>query len=101
MQWQQVIGWGVAAGVAVGVLFGIAPYNYVGAPEMSTTEAVLYGGAHRAAWGAAVAWVVVACTWGYGGESEPHSTRIMMMMMMMMMIIIITKTIITTTTTKQ
>ncbi|KAK8401121.1 hypothetical protein O3P69_002701 [Scylla paramamosain] len=69
--WQRFLGWGVAVGVLLAVLFGIAPYNYVGmpseVPHMSTAEAVLYGGVHRAAWGAAVSWVIVACTWGYGG----------------------------------
>ncbi|KAG0723800.1 Nose resistant to fluoxetine protein 6 [Chionoecetes opilio] len=70
--WQQVLGWAAAVGVALAVLFGIARYNYVGTPsqvpQMSLAEAVMYGGAHRAAWGAAVAWVIVACSWGYGGE---------------------------------
>lgn len=69
--WQVCLGWAAAVSVAFAVLFGLAPYNYLSltdpAPEMSTAEAALYGGAHRAAWGVAVAWVVVACTWGYGG----------------------------------
>lgn len=69
--WQLFLGWGVAMGVLVAVLFGIAPYNYVATPsevpQMSTAEAVLYGGVHRAAWGAGVSWVIIACTWGYGG----------------------------------
>ncbi|XP_071547734.1 nose resistant to fluoxetine protein 6-like isoform X2 [Panulirus ornatus] len=71
---QVVFGWTSAVGVALAVLFGIVRYNFAGLPSqvahMSLVEAVVYGGLHRAAWGAAVAWVVLACHWGYGGPID-------------------------------
>nr|XP_027226453.1 nose resistant to fluoxetine protein 6-like [Penaeus vannamei] len=69
---QVWAGWAAATGVALAVVFGIARYNdpSPGTPQMSLAEAVLYGGLHRAAWAAAVAWVVVACHWGYGGPVD-------------------------------
>nr|XP_045584880.1 nose resistant to fluoxetine protein 6-like [Procambarus clarkii] len=70
-KWQVVVGWVSAVVVALAVLLGIARYNYVGTPstvpQMSLLEAVFYGGVHRTAWAAAVAWVILACHWGYGG----------------------------------
>ncbi|KAG7163901.1 Nose resistant to fluoxetine protein 6-like 7 [Homarus americanus] len=72
--WQVAAGWAAAVAVALAVLLGIERYNFVGTtttvPQMSLTEAVLYGGAHRAAWAAAVSWMVVACHWGYGGPVD-------------------------------
>ncbi|XP_069953827.1 nose resistant to fluoxetine protein 6 isoform X3 [Cherax quadricarinatus] len=77
--WQVVVGWACAWVVALAVLLGIARYNYADTPdvvpEMTLTEAVLYGGLHRAAWAAALAWVVLACHWGYGGELEATEVR--------------------------
>ncbi|XP_042889060.1 nose resistant to fluoxetine protein 6-like [Penaeus japonicus] len=69
---QVWAGWAAATGVALAVVFGIARYNNPspGTPQMSLTEAVLYGGLHRAAWAVAVAWIILACHWGYGGPVD-------------------------------
>ncbi|XP_063604151.1 nose resistant to fluoxetine protein 6-like isoform X2 [Penaeus indicus] len=69
---QVWAGWAAAIGVALAVVFGIARYNdpSPGTPQMTLAEAVLYGALHRAAWAAAVAWVIVACHWGYGGPVD-------------------------------
>ncbi|XP_069986465.1 nose resistant to fluoxetine protein 6 isoform X2 [Penaeus vannamei] len=65
---QVLTGWTVAAFSALSVLFGLWSYN-----QLQTTyyydpvTQVLYGGLHRGVWCAALAWVVVACHFGYGG----------------------------------
>lgn len=69
------------------VVFGIWPYNHFYRPlidvegddggsyklpvgreyKYDIITQVTYGGLHRLAWGAALAWVVYACHHGYGG----------------------------------
>ncbi|KAK7072437.1 hypothetical protein SK128_013072 [Halocaridina rubra] len=70
-KFQIFIGWVSATVVALSIIFGIARYNKLAVPssvpEMSVTEAALYGGFHRAVWGIVLAWIVLACHWGYGG----------------------------------
>lgn len=36
---------------------------------------VLYGGLHRGVWASALAWVVLTCHFGYGGEGEGTLSR--------------------------
>ena len=44
-------------------------YNRVVVPmPYEVMTQVVYGGGHRLAWGAVLAWVVFACHKGYGGE---------------------------------
>ena len=46
-------------------------YSYntvVGSITYEVMTQVVYGGGHRLAWGAVLAWVVFACHNGYGGE---------------------------------
>ncbi|XP_063604104.1 nose resistant to fluoxetine protein 6-like [Penaeus indicus] len=65
---QVLTGWTIAAFSALSVLFGMWSYN-----QFETTyyydpiTQVLYGGLHRGIWCAALAWVVLACHFGYGG----------------------------------
>ena len=68
LQYQAAVGWSLAALTGVLVVFGMWDCNYPLTPHRWTpTTAVVYGGLHRTAWAAAVAWVVWACHKGYGG----------------------------------
>lgn len=62
------LGWTMASITGLLVVYGLVSYNSVLHPvpyEMMTQ--VVYGGGHRLAWGAALAWLVFACHNGYGG----------------------------------
>ena len=50
------------------MVFGMYSYNtVVGSITYEVMTQVVYGGGHRLAWGAVLAWVVFACHNGYGG----------------------------------
>ncbi|XP_045133269.1 O-acyltransferase like protein-like [Portunus trituberculatus] len=50
------------------VVFGMFSYNRVVVPmPYEVMTQLVYGGGHRLAWGAVLAWVVFACHNGYGG----------------------------------
>ncbi|XP_045112789.1 nose resistant to fluoxetine protein 6-like isoform X2 [Portunus trituberculatus] len=62
------VGWTVAAVTGLLVVFGMFSYNRVVVPmPYEVMTQVVYGGGHRLAWAAALAWVVFACHNGYGG----------------------------------
>ncbi|XP_063852764.1 nose resistant to fluoxetine protein 6-like [Scylla paramamosain] len=62
------VGWTVAAITGLLVVFGMYSYNRVVVPmPYEVMTQVVYGGGHRLAWGAALAWMVFACHNGYGG----------------------------------
>ncbi|KAG0710143.1 Nose resistant to fluoxetine protein 6 [Chionoecetes opilio] len=62
------VGWTLAAVTGLLVVYGMASYNKIvnHTPYEMMTQ-VVYGGGHRLAWGAALAWLVFACHNGYGG----------------------------------
>lgn len=61
-------GWTVAVFSALAVLLGAWSYNHIGTTYYyDPITQVLYGGLHRGVWCLALAWVVVACHFGYGG----------------------------------
>ncbi|XP_037787933.1 LOW QUALITY PROTEIN: nose resistant to fluoxetine protein 6-like [Penaeus monodon] len=61
-------GWTIAAFSALSVLLGMWSYNQLEVTyHYDPVTQVLYGGLHRGVWCAALAWVVVACHFGYGG----------------------------------
>ncbi|XP_059140219.1 nose resistant to fluoxetine protein 6-like isoform X2 [Physella acuta] len=60
------IGWALATAVALAVLYGLRG-DISGDHYSSVGVAALYLALARSAWGASVAWVVVACASGYGG----------------------------------
>ncbi|XP_037787932.1 O-acyltransferase like protein-like [Penaeus monodon] len=65
---QVLTGWTVATFSALAVLLGAWSYNQIAAAYYyDPITQVLYGGLHRGVWCAALAWVVVACHFGYGG----------------------------------
>ena len=64
----MALGWTLSIGVLVAVLYGMYPYideNKV--PEIDPAIAMTYGPLHRTAWAVALAWLVFACSRGYGG----------------------------------
>ncbi|ROT85197.1 Nose resistant to fluoxetine protein 6 [Penaeus vannamei] len=65
---QVLTGWTVAVFSALAVLLGAWSYNHIGTTYYyDPITQVLYGGLHRGVWCLALAWVVVACHFGYGG----------------------------------
>ncbi|XP_053380235.1 nose resistant to fluoxetine protein 6-like [Mercenaria mercenaria] len=61
----NIIGWLVATGVALMVLYGL--YTSDGSPKLGVDTSALYNATFRTAWGMCVAWVIFACASGYGG----------------------------------
>ncbi|KAK3607214.1 hypothetical protein CHS0354_031712 [Potamilus streckersoni] len=61
----NLIGWLLASGVALSVLYGL--FNPNNEHTMSTEVSGLYISVARTAWGIAVAWVIFACATGNGG----------------------------------
>lgn len=61
-------GWTVATFSALCVLLGMWSYNQILASYYyDPVTQVLYGGLHRGVWCISLAWVVLACHFGYGG----------------------------------
>ncbi|XP_064103240.1 nose resistant to fluoxetine protein 6-like [Macrobrachium nipponense] len=66
--WQVVLGWLIATATGLAVIFGMYDYNQIGKyPGYNWADSVFYASLHRLAWGLALAWVVFACHYGYGG----------------------------------
>ncbi|KAK4316219.1 hypothetical protein Pmani_012596 [Petrolisthes manimaculis] len=66
--WQTVVGWLLAATLALLVVYGIADYNtLVNYKPITLGIGITYDILSRMAWGIAVLWVIVACHKGYGG----------------------------------
>ncbi|KAK7072436.1 hypothetical protein SK128_013071, partial [Halocaridina rubra] len=70
-KFQSLLGWAVSTILAISAIFGISRYNkfvYPPVPlQMSMSLRILYGSLHRALWGLALHWIVLACHWGHGG----------------------------------
>jgi hypothetical protein len=60
----------MAAAVALAVVYGLVDYFPYEAERPSHAEAVAYSSVGRIAWASVIAWVVVACHYGYGGKSS-------------------------------
>jgi len=61
------LGWLVALGSCTTVVLTAAVF-YDDSHEYSALGSSLYAGLHRSAWALGVAWIVFACTKGYGGK---------------------------------
>ncbi|OPL21241.1 hypothetical protein AM593_07192, partial [Mytilus galloprovincialis] len=61
------LGWGVATGVSMAVLYGL--YDDMNGERLSTEMSALYNTVHRTVWGACVAWVIFSCATGYGDRN--------------------------------
>ena len=65
-----MLGWVVACTSGLAVLYGVYPYNHISDhmdQTMTMTETFFYDVFQRSVWSAAVAWIILACHWGYGG----------------------------------
>ena len=67
---QIAVGWIVSSVVGLAVLYGVYEYNQLSpnAKDMSLVTSVFYGMFQRATWSACLAWLIIACHWGYGGK---------------------------------
>lgn len=66
--WQVLTGWTVAIGTGLAVVYGMYNYNqFSDYPGYHWAASIFYASLHRLAWGLALAWVVFACHYGYGG----------------------------------
>ncbi|XP_066945965.1 nose resistant to fluoxetine protein 6-like [Macrobrachium rosenbergii] len=66
--WQVILGWLLATATGLAVVFGMYDYNQFNQyPGYNWADSIFYGSLHRLAWGLALAWVVFACHYGYGG----------------------------------
>ncbi|XP_066982156.1 nose resistant to fluoxetine protein 6-like [Macrobrachium rosenbergii] len=67
--WQVVLGWIVATGLGIAVVFGMYRYNQMTTDliEYEWAPSIFYGSLHSLVWALAVSWVVFACHYGYGG----------------------------------
>jgi len=62
------VGWLLAISIALAVIFGLVPYlDEEQVPDINDFAQVAYGTLNRLAWATAVAWVIFACSRGYGG----------------------------------
>ena len=61
-----LIGWCVATGSALAVLYGVYSYNHNGT-KMSGVATGFYKSLNRTVWSLSLSWVVIACASGYGG----------------------------------
>ncbi|XP_052221322.1 nose resistant to fluoxetine protein 6-like isoform X1 [Dreissena polymorpha] len=61
----NIIGWILAAGLAIAILYGL--YSDDGTIKFNKATTAFYNATSRTVWGACVAWVVFACATGYGG----------------------------------
>ncbi|XP_035683589.1 nose resistant to fluoxetine protein 6-like [Branchiostoma floridae] len=59
------VGWAVATATALAVLYGL--YGTYHGTVMTNSENAFYLSVHRAVWGMALGWMVLACFYGYGG----------------------------------
>jgi len=61
-----LVGWYVATGLGVSVVYGIYTVTKKGGRPFNQAENIIYGTFSRFTWGLALAWVVYACHRGYG-----------------------------------
>lgn len=67
-RWAVAAGWLAAAGAAVAVVYGVDVRGMLASGERPSAAAdAAYSALYRLAWGAALAWVVFACSRGLGG----------------------------------
>lgn len=62
------LGWTVSAVVGLAVLYGLTPYlDPSKVQEIDPIVKMTYGPLHRTAWAMSIAWIIFACSRGYGG----------------------------------
>lgn len=61
----------LSTAVALAIVYGLSPYvNQSTVPEISFAVKISYGPLHRTAWACVIAWIIFACSRGYGGLSS-------------------------------
>ena len=61
----------LAVAVGMAIVFGMFPYNHFGDHDvMPLWLSAFYGTFSRPAWALAVAWVLIACRYDCGGNSQ-------------------------------
>jgi hypothetical protein len=63
------MGWVVSIAVGAAVIHGMKPNVVVpsGINEISSDLLMVFGPLHRTAWACVMAWIIIACSRGYGG----------------------------------
>ena len=67
-QLMNIAGWGVAAALGLSVVYGPYAAN-MGYHVVHISESMIYAGFARTAWGIAVAFLIISCALGQGGET--------------------------------
>ena len=63
------LGWTLSAVVGLAIVYGLYPYvDPSEVPEISSLLKMTYGPLHRTAWACVIAWIIFACSRGYGGK---------------------------------
>lgn len=67
-----MIGWVIATGMGIAVVFGMYNYNQMTGDfiEYNWAVSIFYGSLHYLLWGLALAWVAFAYHNGYGGKTD-------------------------------
>ncbi len=69
LQLTNIAGWLLAAGSGIAVVYGLGYTKWIEeGQEIARFPTALYAGFSRFTWGVCLAWVVFACTKGYGGR---------------------------------
>lgn len=62
------LGWTLSTAVGLAIIYGLTPYvDQSKVPEVSPVVQMTYGPLHRTAWAFVIAWIIFACSRGYGG----------------------------------
>ena len=63
----MLVGWAVATGTALAVIYGPFYYNSHPGTQMTMVASGFYVSLSRTAWALSLSWLVLACASGYGG----------------------------------
>jgi peptidoglycan/LPS O-acetylase OafA/YrhL len=67
-------GWAITAAVALAIVYGLQEYFPYEAAPPSHIEVILYSSLTRVVWALVIAWVIIACQYGYGGPVNSFLT---------------------------
>lgn len=64
-------GWTLSTIVSLAIIYGLTPYlDESKVPEIDPAVSMTYGPLHRTAWAMVIAWIIFACSRGYGGTKK-------------------------------
>ncbi len=65
----MILGWVLSTAVGLAIIYGLSPYlDESEVPDIDPILKMTYGPLHRTAWGMVIAWIIFACSRGYGGK---------------------------------